>query len=75
MTSLLTPIQPETMPYNQAGGADAAESLTLQKRDTREYLADMLKELSAIAAWADLERVQQHIDAALQEIEAQDKAA
>jgi len=75
MTSLLTPIQPDTMPYDQVGCADAAQSLALQKQDTREYLADMLKELSAIAAWADLDRARQHIDAALQEIEAQDKAA
>jgi hypothetical protein len=75
MASLLTPIQPDTMPYNQVGGADAAESLTLQKQDTREYLADMLKELSAIATWVDLDRAKQHIDAALQEVEAQDKAA
>jgi hypothetical protein len=75
MTSLLTPIQPETMPYNQAGGADAADPLALQKQDTREYLADMLKELSAIAAWAKLDRARDHIDAALQEVEAQDKAA
>ncbi len=75
MTSLSPPIQTETMHYDQAGGADAAQSLALQKQDTREYLAEMLKELSAIAAWADLDRARQHIDAALQEIEAQDKAA
>jgi hypothetical protein len=75
MTSLLTPIQTDTMPYDQAGCADAAQSLAFQKQDTREYLADMLKELSAIAAWADLDRARQHIDAALQEIEAQDTGA
>jgi hypothetical protein len=75
MTSLLIPIQPETAPYNQSAGADAAESLALQKQDTREYLADMLKELSAIAAWAELDHARQYIDAALQEVEAQQEAA
>ena len=49
--------------------------LALQKQDTREYLADMLKELSAIAAWAELDHARQCIDAALQEVEAQQKAA
>jgi hypothetical protein len=75
MTSLLTPIQPETAPYNQSAGAHAAGSLDLQKQDTREYLADMLRELSAIAAWAELDHARQCIDAALQEVEAQQKAA
>jgi hypothetical protein len=75
MTSLLTPIQPETAPYNQPAGAHAVESLALQKQDTREYLADMLRELSAIAAWAELDHARQCIDAALQEVEAQQEAA
>ena len=75
MTSLLIPIQPETAPHNQSAGADAAEGLDLHKQDTREYLADMLKELSAIAAWAELDHARQYIDAALQEVEAKQKAA
>ncbi len=75
MTNSFPPKRPETMPCNQAGGTDAAESLALQKQDTREYLADMLKELSAIATWVELDRAKQHIDAALQEVEAHDKAA
>ena len=75
MTSVLTPILSESTPRNQAAGADAEASLDLQKQDTREYLADMLKELSAIAAWAELERARHYIDAALQEVEAIDKAA
>jgi hypothetical protein len=75
MTSVLTPILSEKTPRNQAAGADSGASLAIQKQDTREYLADMLKEMSAIAAWAELERAQQYIDAALQEVEAHDKAA
>ncbi len=75
MTSVLTPIRPESTPHNQAPSAGAEASLALQKQDTTEYLADMLRELSAIAAWAGLERARQYIDAALQEVEAQDKAA
>lgn len=67
MTSVLTPVLSESSPLFSAG--DAADSLGFQKQDTREYLADMLKELSAIAAWAELHRAQEHIDAALQEIE------
>jgi hypothetical protein len=39
------------------------------KQDTVDYLADMLRELSAIAAWADLDHVRRHIEAALSEIE------
>jgi hypothetical protein len=75
MTSLLTPIQPGNAMYNKSAAADTVENLSLQKQDTREYLADMLKELSAIAAWAELDRARQYIDAALQEVEAQQEAA
>ncbi|MGO9486470.1 MAG: hypothetical protein ACLPX9_18150 [Rhodomicrobium sp.] len=74
MTSVLTPILPETISHNQAAVADAATSLAFQKQETREYLADMLKELSAIAAWAELGRAQQYIDAALEEVEATEAA-
>jgi len=49
--------------------------LALHKQDTREYLADMLRELSAIAAWADLNRAQYYIDAALHEVEAKEDNA
>ncbi len=73
--SLFIPAQPENAPYNQSAGTGAVENLALQKQDTREYLADMLKELSAIAAWAELDRARQYIDAALQEVEAQQEAA
>ncbi len=75
MTSVLTPILSESTLHNQPPVADAAASLALQKQDTREYLADMLKELSAIAAWAELDRARHYIDAALQEVEAKKEAA
>ncbi len=74
MTSVLTPILSETMSHNQAPVADAAASLAFQKQETREYLADMLKELSAIAAWAELDHARHHIDAALLEVEATEAA-
>ncbi len=72
MTSVLTPILSENTPRNQAAGAAVPEDLAVHKQDTREYLADMLKELSAIAAWAELDRAQQYIDAALHEVEAKE---
>jgi hypothetical protein len=67
--SVLTPILPEGTSQNQPNAQ------VIQKQDTREYLLDMLKELSAIARWAELERAQKYIDAALKEVEDQDKAA
>lgn len=73
MTRVLTPVLPEGTPDSQAAVEDV--SLALQKQDTKEYLADMLKELSAIAKWAELERAQHFIDAALQEVEAKREAA
>src|SRR5208337_1359869 len=56
MTSVLTPVLPENAPLTQPPGTDITGSQALHKQDTREYLADMLRELSAIAAWADLNR-------------------
>ncbi|MGO9985931.1 MAG: hypothetical protein ACLPIX_17190 [Rhodomicrobium sp.] len=73
MTSVLTPILSESTPHNQAANAAVPEGLAVHKQDTREYLADMLKELSAIAAWAELDRAQHYIDAALHEVEARDE--
>jgi hypothetical protein len=69
MTSVLTPVQFEQPPYGQAGSAKGPESLVVQREDTKEYLADMLRELSAIAQWAELSRAQAYIEAALHEIE------
>jgi hypothetical protein len=74
MTSVLTPVQLEQPPYGQAAGAEGPESLAVQKEDTKEYLADMLRELSAIAQWAQLSRAQAYIEAALHEIESQEDA-
>jgi hypothetical protein len=68
MTSVLTPVQFVQPPYGQA--AKGPESLAVQREDTKEYLADMLRELSAIAQWAELSRAQAYIEAALHEIEA-----
>jgi hypothetical protein len=72
MTSVLTPVLPDAAPHSQPAATNAQ---IIQKHDTKEYLLDMLKELSAIAAWAELERAQKYIDAALREVEDQDKAA
>jgi hypothetical protein len=75
MTSVLTPVIFEQPPHPQPSGAEGLESLVVQKEDTKEYLADMLRELSAIAQWAQLSRAQSHIDAALREIEAREENA
>ncbi|MGO8953843.1 MAG: hypothetical protein ACLPWS_07905 [Rhodomicrobium sp.] len=72
MTSVLTPVLPENTPLTLPHGTEMTESQALHKQDTREYLADMLRELSAIAAWADLNRAQEYIDAALHELEAEE---
>jgi hypothetical protein len=66
MTSVLSPILSESSPHAQTSGLGARP---VEKQDTKEYLADMLRELSAIAAWADLHHARKHIDAALDEIE------
>lgn len=71
MTSVSTPVLSESMPNSQVPGAEL-DNLALHKQDTREYLADMLKELSAIAAWAGFARARQYIDAALHEVEAKE---
>jgi hypothetical protein len=68
MTSVLSPVLSENT-HNPAAGLDLREASPLPKQDTREYLADMLRELSAIAAWAELDHAREHIDAALREIE------
>jgi hypothetical protein len=69
MPTVLSPVLPENSPHAQAHGLDAREITALPKQDTAEYLADMLRELSAIAAWADLDHARKFIDAALREIE------
>jgi len=71
MTSVLTPILSESTPAPQVPAGDIVE-MALHKQDTKEYLADMLRELSAIAAWAGFTAAQQHIDAALHEVETQE---
>ncbi len=68
MTSVLSPVLSESSPHTQTSGL-VSEAQPLEKQDTKEYLADMLRELSAIAAWADLPRARMHIEAALGEIE------
>ncbi len=75
MTAVLTPVLSESTPNSQVHNSAMKENLALHKQDTREYLADMLRELSAIAAWADLNRAQHHIDAALREVEAKEENA
>jgi hypothetical protein len=68
MTSVLTPVLSESPPQRQVQGIDEVEGMALE--ETREYLADMLKELSAIAGWAELNQAQEMIEAALNELEA-----
>ena len=71
MTSVLTPVLSAQPLHTQTSPADLEASLAaVEPQDTKEYLADMLKELSAIAGWADLHRAQTFIDAALRELDA-----
>jgi hypothetical protein len=72
MTTMLTPILPENNPPKSLPRVDLLGNAVAGKQDTKEYLADMLKELSAIAAWADLTIAQKYIEAALHEVEAQE---
>jgi len=64
MTSVLAPLLTEISTNNQTPSPSP-----LPKQDTKEYLADMLRELSAIAAWAELDRTRKLIDAAIEDIE------
>jgi hypothetical protein len=75
MTSVLTPVLFQQPSHGQPGSAEDLETVPVQKEDTKEYLADMLRELSAIAQWAQLGRAQSYIDAALREIESQETDA
>jgi hypothetical protein len=70
MTRVLFPVLPDSKAHTQ--GPDVTEVTAFPKQDTKEYLADMLKELSVIAAWAELDHVRKLIDDALHEIEAED---
>ncbi len=75
MTSVLTPVLSEQAARAQAQlpGGELQENLALHKQDTKEYIADMLKELSAIAQWAELDRAHKYIEAALHELHAQEQ--
>jgi hypothetical protein len=73
MTSVLTPILSESTQQHQPQGLDEMEGMALE--ETREYLTDMLKELSAIARWAELHRARELIEAALNELEAKEDHA
>jgi len=75
MTSVLTPVLFEQPSHGNAASAEVPESLAVQTEDTKEYLADMLRELSAIAQWAKLSRAQDYIEAALREIEPKEEDA
>ena len=70
MTSALKPPLRQPRPVEPAHGAAIAQDPVFGKEETRDYLADMLKELSAIAGWAGLAIAQEHIDAARHEVEA-----
>ncbi len=67
MTSVLSPAAQQS---TGAHNPDRGVASSMPRQDTLEYLADMLRELSAIAAWAELENATKHIDAALQEVQA-----
>ncbi|MGA7326492.1 MAG: hypothetical protein WBX25_18885 [Rhodomicrobium sp.] len=67
--TVLSPVLSENISHNHPHGLDAKELPQLPKQDMREYLADMLRELSSIAAWAELDRVKELIDRAISEAE------
>ena len=70
MTSVLSPaLPPGSSTHYQAHNAENQAASPIPKQDSREYLADMLRELGAIAAWADLDHARKHIEAALREVE------
>ncbi len=69
ITSVLTPILSEAMQSQTPEALQQLGAPAPDKQDTREYLADMLKELSAIAAWAELDIARDMIEAALREVE------
>jgi hypothetical protein len=75
MTRVLTPVFSENTRQYQTHGKAEQEGVAVDKNETREYLADMLKELSAIAAWAELNRARDFIEAALHELEASEDRA
>jgi hypothetical protein len=70
MTTLISPVLFKQPPHP---AAEAPEGLPVHKEDTREYLADMLREMSAIARWAGLNRAQAYIEAALHEIDSEEE--
>ena len=70
MTRVLSPILPDTKTVAQLSGLENQQALDVPKQETRDYVADMLRELSSIAAWAGLQRARTLIDAAIYEIEA-----
>ncbi|MBT3071197.1 hypothetical protein KKP04_09970 [Rhodomicrobium sp. Az07] len=72
MTSVLSPVLSESTPNSQAKAAEDADIAFLSQQDSREYLADMLRELSVIAGHAELNRARDLIEAALAEIEPQE---
>ncbi len=71
MTSVLSPVLQQS---TDAHDPDRRLVSLMPRQDALEYLADMLRELSAIAAWAELENATKHIEAALREVESR-KAA
>jgi len=71
MTSVLSPVLSESTPDSHVRADENADFAFLSQQDSREYLADMLKELSAIAGHAELNRARELIEAALAEIEPQ----
>jgi NTP pyrophosphatase (non-canonical NTP hydrolase) len=72
MPSVLTPILQDSNPSSQVQlPSERQDASAFPKQDTKEYLADMLRELSAIAAWAELENTRALIEDALREMEAE----
>jgi hypothetical protein len=69
MTSVLSPVLPERSTHNQPLNPDGRPVSPITKQDALEYLADMLREMSVIAASAELGHARKLIDAALNDIE------
>jgi hypothetical protein len=70
MTRVLLPVLPDSKAHTQ--NPEITEITAFPIQDTKEYLADMLRELSVIAARVELHQVRELIDEALREVESED---
>ncbi len=71
MPSVLMPVLQDGTPTSQLQLPTDRDASLLPKQETKDYLSDMLREMSAIAAWAELPNTHALIEDALREIEAE----